>query len=130
MGLLEKLLGKIVDMKLTLKTGVMGVINIQTTKNTYNVNLTFTTPEASKPFADFFVAGNLPKVLEGAEKLLAQTSTTLEVMSLSSATQIANATIVASAAAASGVEGKVKIGESETWAIAGVELPREEKSKK
>jgi len=109
MGLLDDILGKIIDVNLKLKAGMMGVLNIKTTKNTYNTNLIFTTPEASKAFARVFVAGNQKEIVEYAEKLLAANSATLEVMSLSSATEIANATIVASAAAASGMEGKVKI---------------------
>ena len=109
MGWLDDILGKIVDIKLKLKAGKMGVINIETTKNTYNVNLTFTTPEVSKPLADFFAAGNQTKLIENAEKLLAANSTTLKVLPESTAVEYANATIVGSAAAMSGVEGKVRI---------------------
>lgn len=119
MALLDDILGKIVDMNLKLKAGMMGILNINTAKNTYNLNLTFTTPEASKAFADVFVAGN-PKILENAEKLLSANSATLEVMPESGAVQFANSTIVASAAAASGVEGKVRLS---TIQLAARELP-------
>ena len=112
MGLLDDILGKIVDMKFKLKAGQMGIFNVNTAKNTYNLNLTFTTPEASKAFADVFVAGNQADIVENAERLLGNNSTTLKVMPESTAVQFANATIVASAAAASGVEGKVKIEET------------------
>jgi len=109
MGLLDKILGKLIEIDFKPKAGQMGIFNVKTAKNTYNLNLTFTTPEASKAFADVFVAGNQTKILENSEKLLAANSTTLKVLPESGAVQFANATIVASAAAASGVEGKVRI---------------------
>jgi hypothetical protein len=131
MGLLDDILGKIVDIKLKLKAGKMGIINIETTKNIYNVNVTFAGPEASKPFADAFAAGNQTKLIENAEKLLSANSSTLKVLRESTAIEFANATIVASAAAASGVEGKVKIEETiRIGESATVRLTPEEESKK
>lgn len=109
MGWLDKILGKLVDMNLNLQSEQTGILNIKTAKNTYNMNLTFTTPEASKAFAEVIAAGNQTKVIEDAEKLLSANSSALEVLPDSTAVQVANATIVASAAAASGVEGKVRM---------------------
>ena len=130
MGLLDDILGKIVDIKFKLQAGQMGIINVNTAKNTYNTNLSFTTPEAARAFAEVIVAGNQTKIVESAEKLLAGNSTTLKVLPESTAAQVANATIVASAAAASGVEGKVrieetlKIGETVTIKLSSEEEPQ------
>jgi len=110
MGLLDDILGKIIDMNLKMKAGMMGILNIKTAKNTYHTNLIFATPEAARAFADGIVAGNQTKIVENAEKLLAGNATTFKVLPESMTMQFANATIVASAAATSGVEGKVTMG--------------------
>jgi hypothetical protein len=111
MGWLDKILGKLVDINLNLESEQTGVLNIKTEKNTYNNPLIFATPEAARAYAEVVVAGNQTKLIENAEKILSANSTTLKVLPESTAVQFANATIVASAAAASGVEGKVKMTE-------------------
>lgn len=108
MGFIKDILGELVKIDFKPGAGQMGILNITTAKNTYNNPLIFTTPEAARAFADVFVTGNQTKIEENAERLLSANSTTLKVLPESGAVQFANATIVASAAAASGVEGKVK----------------------
>ena len=120
MGWLDKILGKLVDMNFNLQSEQTGVLNIKTSKNTYNMNLIFTTPEVSKAFAEVIVAGNQTKLIENAEKLLSANSSALEVLPESTAVQVANATIVASAAAASGVEGKVRMQEIQVAELIGI----------
>lgn len=117
MGFLDDILGKLIDIDFKPQSEQMGVFNVKTAKNTYNLNLNFSTPEAAKAFAEVIVAGNQTKIVEGAEKLLAGNSTMLKVLPQSTAVQVANATIVTSFAAASGVEGKVKMEAQETLTI-------------
>ena len=117
MGWLDKILGKLVDMNFNLESEQTGVLNIKTEKNTYNNPLIFTTPEAARAYAEVIVAGNQTKIMDSAEKVLSSNSTTLKVLPESTAVQFANATIVASAAAASGVEGKVRMEVAESIGI-------------
>ena len=123
MGWLDKIMGgKLVDMKVKLKAGQMGILNIRTEKKTYNTNLTFATPESAKAFAETVVAANQTKIPEIAEQMLAANSAALEALPESKAVQAANEAIVESAAAASGVKGKVKAFEiqiAETVAVGG-----------
>jgi hypothetical protein len=130
MGWLDKILGKFVDMKLSLESEQTGVLNIKTEKNTYNNPLIFTTPEAARAYAEVMVAGNQTKLLENAEKLLSANSSTLKVLPESTAIEFANATIVASTAAASGVEGKVIIGKPRMVGIGAVGFSSEEEPEK
>jgi hypothetical protein len=111
-GILKDILGEIIKIDFKPQADQMGVLNIKTEKNTYNNPLIFTTPEAARAYAEVMVAGNQTKLIENAEKLLSANSTTLEVLPESTAVQVANATIVASAAAVAGVEGKVRIDET------------------
>jgi len=132
MGFLDDILGKIVDIKLKLKTEQMGILNIKTANNTHNLNLHFSTPEAARAFAEGLAAGNQTRIVENAEMILAGNSTTLKVLPESTAVQFANATIVASGAAATGVEGKVRIEGTLDFdgKVAGKVLPRSTEPKK
>jgi len=120
MALLDDILGKLVDMNLNLQSEQTGIFNVKTVKNIYNNPLIFTTPEAARAFAEVIVAANQTKIVENAEKLLSANSTTLEVLPEATAVEVANATIVASAAASSGVEGKVRMEKIQVAETLGV----------
>ena len=111
MGILKDILGEIIKVDFKPQADQNGIFNVKTAKNTYTYNLNFSTPEASRAFAEAIVAGNQTRIVDSAEKALSANSATLKVLPESTAAQFANATIVASAAAASGVEGKVKMTE-------------------
>jgi hypothetical protein len=108
MGFIKEILGEIIKIDFKPKADQMGIFNVKTTKNTFHGPLIFTTPEAARAFGEAIASGNQTKIVENAEKLLAANSTMLKVLSESTAMQVANATLVASTAAALGMEGKVK----------------------
>lgn len=111
MGLLDDILGKLVDIDFKPQAEQMGVVNIKTENKIYNLNVNFSTPEAARAFAEGIMAANQTKIAEDAEKRLVANSATIQVLPELAAVEVANAAIVASTAAASGVEGKVKIKE-------------------
>ena len=120
MGLLDDILGKLVDIDFKPQAEQMGVVNIKTENRIYNLNVNFSTPEAARAFAEGIMGANQTKITEDAEKRLIANSATIQVLPEPAAVEVANAAIVASTAAVSGVEGKVKMG---TIRIAGVEKP-------
>jgi hypothetical protein len=128
---------RLVEMNYSPKGDQNGILNIKMANNTFINPLIFTDAEAARAYAEG-IAANKAKITEDAEKRLMGISGTIQILPDPVAAQFANATIVASSAAVSGVEGKVKIAEiqiadGETLGLsekATVKLSSEEQSKK
>ncbi len=61
MGILKDILGEIVKIDFKPEADQMGISNIKTTKNTYNTNLIFTTPDAARDWSWRPGSGSAPQ---------------------------------------------------------------------
>lgn len=52
MGLLVDILGKLIEIDFKPQADQMGIFNVKPAKNTYNINLNFTSLEAARAFAE------------------------------------------------------------------------------
>ncbi len=89
MGLLDDIFGKLVDIKLKLKSGQMGVVNVKTQNKTFVYNIQITNPESAKAFAKEIISHEVQKqIKEDARRRLEPITPVLKMVSDSTAIEV------------------------------------------
>jgi hypothetical protein len=93
MGLIDDILGKLVDIKFSLDSGQIGAVNIKTENKTFVYNIQIPDPETAQAFAKELIPPELQKkIKEDVRKRLEQIAPTLEKLSDSTAVEFVAAT--------------------------------------